>query len=115
MNTHTIDAKGKKLGRLSTEIAVLLMGKDKPAFARNVVANVSVQVVNAEQIDIPDTKKEKKEYKHYSGYPGGLRHEKMKEALDKKGIAEVIRTTVMGMLPKNKLRSKMIRNLHITS
>lgn len=115
MKNHTIDAKGKKLGRLATEIAILLMGKDTPEFAKNIVPNVKVTVTNASEIDIPEPKKESKNYKHYSGYPGGLRHEKMKEALDKKGIAEVIRVTVNGMLPKNKLRSKMINNLSVTN
>ena len=112
---HTIDATGKKLGRLSTEIAVLLMGKNTPAFAKNIVPVVEVVVTNASKMDIADVKKEKMNYKWYSGFPGGLRFEKLKEALDKKGPEEVLRRTVYGMLPTNKLRRKMIQNLKVSA
>ncbi len=110
---HTIDASNRKLGRVASEVAILLMGKNTPNFAKNIVADVKVVVMNASKLDIPETKKETKEYKLYSGYPGGLRHVKMKDALNKKGIAEVFRKTVYGMLPTNKLRSKMIKNLTV--
>lgn len=111
---HTIDATNKKLGRVSTEIAVLLMGKNTPEFARNVVPNVEVVVTNASKINIDTNKKETAAYKWYSGYPGGLRDEKLKDALAKKGYGEVLRRTVHGMLPSNKLRAKMIKNLTIS-
>lgn len=112
---HTIDATGKKLGRLSSEIAILLMGKNTPAFAKNIVPVVEVVVTNASKMDIADSKKENMSYKWYSGFPGGLRFEKLKEALSKKGPEEVLRRTVYGMLPTNKLRSKMIKNLKISA
>lgn len=114
MITHTIDAANKKLGRVASEVAILLMGKDTPAFAKNIVPNVKVVVSNASMLDISEDKKVNMEYKHYSGYPGGLRYEKLDDALTKRGVEEVVRRTVYGMLPTNKLRSKMIKNLLVT-
>ncbi len=111
---YTIDAKGRSLGRIAAEAAAILMGKNNPSFQRNKLFSVEVSVVNASQIAISEKKKEEKEYRFYSGYPGGLRFEKLKDALVKKGNAEVVRRTVSGMLPKNKLRAKMIKNLKIT-
>ncbi len=113
MKTHTIDATNKKLGRLSTEVAVLLMGKDTPKFSKNTVADVQVIVTNTKAMDIPDFKKDTQGYKWYSGFPGGLRFEKLKDAILKKGHGEVLRRTVYGMLPTNKLRRRMIQNLVI--
>jgi len=110
---HTIDAKGRPLGRVASEVAKLLIGKDTVEFQRNTMPEVEVTVTNANQIAISDKKKEEKEHAIYSGYPGGLRHEKLKDSLSKKGIGEVLRRTVSGMLPKNKLRSKMIKNLKV--
>ncbi len=113
MKTHTIDASQKKLGRLASEIAHILMGKDTPEFSKNTVANVQVIVTNSAQMDIPDFKKDVQGYKWYSGFPGGLRFEKLKDAILKKGHGEVLRRTVYGMLPINKLRRRMIQNLVI--
>jgi len=110
---HTIDAKGKPLGRVASEIAKLLIGKDTVEFQRNTMPDVEVTVTNASQIAISEKKKEEKEYAMYSGYPGGLKQVKLKDSLAKKGIGEVLRKTVSGMLPKNKLRSKMIQNLKV--
>jgi large subunit ribosomal protein L13 len=108
---YLIDAKDKKLGRVATEAAHILMGKNTTSFARNKVAPVDLTITNVSLIDISEKKKEEMEYKWYSGYPGGLRFEKLKEALLKKGSKEVLRRTISGMLPKNKLRSVMIKNL----
>lgn len=111
MKKHTIDATGKKLGRIASEAARLLIGKDSTEFARNIAPSVTVEVINASKMDISEKKKTEKEYAIYSGFPGGLRHEKLGTSLEKKGIREVLRKTVDGMLPKNKLRSIMIKNL----
>ena len=111
---YTIDATNKKLGRVSSEIAILLMGKNSVDFARNVIPNIEVTITNASKINIDTNKKETAAYKWYSGYPGGLRDEKLKDALAKKGYGEVLRRTVYGMLPSNKLRSRMIKNLTIS-
>jgi large subunit ribosomal protein L13 len=111
---YTIDAKDKKLGRVATEAAALLIGKNLTTFKRNAVPDVQVEVINAASLDIAEKKREQKAYPWFSGYPGGLRFEKFKDALEKKGIGDILRRTVDGMLPKNKLRSRMIKNLTIT-
>jgi len=108
---YSIDAKNRKLGRVASEAAHILMGKSTTDFSRNTVAPVELTITNVSQIDIPEKRKDEKEYKWYSGYPGGLRMEKLKDALIKKGTREVLRKTIFGMLPKNKLRKVMIKNL----
>jgi len=110
---YTIDAKNQKLGRVAAEAAKLLIGKNSTNFKRNVVPDVEVEVINASALDIALKKQEQKKYPWYSGYPGGLRFEKLKDALKEKGIQDVLRRTVDGMLPKNKLRARMIKNLTI--
>jgi large subunit ribosomal protein L13 len=114
MKKYTIDAKGMKLGRLAADAAKLLMGKNLTDFARNAAPDVEVLVVNASKINITDKKKISESFTYYSGYPGGLRKESLDSALEKKGIAEVLRKTINGMLPKNKLRSQMIKKLKVT-
>jgi len=109
----TIDATNKKLGRLAGEIAVILMGKDSPDFRKERVAQREVEVINASKLDIDEKKLSMKKYKSYSGYPGGLREETMKNMVSRKGNAEALKIAVYGMLPKNKLRSQMIKNLFI--
>lgn len=110
---YEIDAKNKKLGRIATEAASLLMGKNLTSFAKNVTPNAEVVIINAAQISITEKKKSEKIYSHHTGYPGGIKHQKLDEMLTKKGIKEVMRKTVMGMLPKNKLRAVMIKNLTV--
>ncbi len=114
MTKYTIDAAGKKLGRVASEAASILMGKNRTDFAKNIVPEVEVVIENASQLDISAKKKEEKEYRYYSGYPGGLRFESLKALLEKKGIKEVMRKTVYGMLPTNKLRKDMIKNLSVS-
>lgn len=108
---HTIDAKGKKLGRVAQEAAAILMGKNDPSFERNKLSDVKVTILNASQADISAEKLENKEYERYSGYPGGLVYEKMKRTVEKHGYGEVFRYAVMGMLPANRLADKMMKNL----
>ncbi len=109
---HVIDAKNKKLGRLATEIAMALMGKNDPAFERNVIDSGTVTITNASQVRI-DGDKMDKEYLRYSGYPGGLIAEKREALLKRKGISEIIRLTVKNMLPKNKHQKKLLLKLVI--
>jgi large subunit ribosomal protein L13 len=111
---HTIDAKDKKLGRLASQVAVLLMGKNTPEFQRNIVADVKVHVTNASKLKIDPKKIEDKEYAFYSGYPGGLKMKAAKTIIKNKGVSEIFKEAVYGMLPTNKLRSKMIKNLIIS-
>ncbi len=111
-STYTIDATGKVLGRLATEIAVLLRGKNKPDFRPNKDLGDSVIVKNIEKIRISGKKFEKKIYYRHSGYLGGLKETPLKKIWEK-NPGEVLRKAVFGMLPKNKLRAKQIRRLKI--
>lgn len=111
---HTIDAKDKALGRVATAAAVFLMGKDDPAFQRNVAPNVKVKILNASKAKISQKKMQEKTYQNYSGYPGGRKVFTMEKLIEKKGYEEVFRKAVRGMLPSNKLRAVMMKNLIIT-
>ncbi len=114
MKSHTIDATNKRLGRIASEAASKLIGKDSSDFARNKAPNVEVHIINASKIKIGEKKRNQKEYAQYSGYPGGLRYEKMEDVIEKKGFREILKRAVDGMLPKNKLRAKMIKRLKIS-
>lgn len=107
---HKIDAQGKILGRLATEIAVLLRGKQKPDFVLNQNMGDFVTVINVDKIKTSGKKIEQKKYYHHTGYLGGLKSESLK-VLFKKDPGEVLRRAVFGMLPKNKLRAKWIKKL----
>lgn len=111
---HTIDATGKTLGRTATKVASILMGKDTTSYAPNIVPKVTVKLTNVGKAKVDPRKMDEKTYKRYSGYPGGLREDSMKHVVSRKGYAEVFRTAVYGMLPKNKLRDRFIKNLIIT-
>ena len=110
---HIIDATGKPLGRLASEIAYILRGKTNPNFAPNKTGTDSVLLKNADKVKITGNKLETKVYHHYTGYIGGLKSVPMGKMIAKKGIEEVIKKTVWGMLPKNKLRAQMIKELKI--
>ena len=109
-----IDASGKVLGRLASEIAVALRGKDKPSFRPYLVMGDKVIVNNASKIVITGNKLEQKTYYHHTGYLGHLKAEKLKDVMAK-NPAEVLRRAVWGMLPKNKLRDRLIKNLTISN
>lgn len=115
MTKQVIDAQNKKLGRVATEVATILMGKDKPTFERNTVADVQVEVINASKMDMNETKKQDKYYKTHSGYPGGQKVETLDKLIDRKGYEEVLKRAVKGMLPDNKLKAKMLINITITA
>lgn len=111
---HNIDAKGIVLGRLASQIAGLLRGKGKVSFLPHVDGGDEVSVYNLEQIKITGNKLEQKVYHRHSGYPGGLKEISMK-ALFTKDPCLVFKKAVWNMLPKNKLRSKMIIRLKLYS
>lgn len=111
---YKIDASGKKLGRVASQAAILLLGKDQPDFSKNVVAPVKVEINNASKLDIDAKKLEDKKYTRYSGYPSGLKTENMAEIINKKGYTEIIKKAVYGMIPGNKLRDKRMSNLVIS-
>lgn len=108
---HTIDAKDRSIGRVAGEVAILLMGKNSASFAKNKVAPAEVEVTNASKVKIDEKKLKSKKYKRFSGYPGGLKEETLSHLLERKGYSEALRIAVYGMLPKNKLRDRMIKNL----
>ncbi|MES3004702.1 MAG: 50S ribosomal protein L13 [Patescibacteria group bacterium] len=111
---YTLDAANKRVGRVATEATVLLMGKNTPEYARNTIPNVTVEIINTSKALIADTKMDQKTYSRYSGYPGGLKQPSMKQVIAKKGYSEIFKEAIYGMLPKNKLRSRMLNNLIIT-
>jgi large subunit ribosomal protein L13 len=113
MRTHTIDATGKRLGKVATEAATVLMGKDQTDFAKHTVTPVTVTIENASKLDIPEHKK-KEIYQSYSGYPSGRKVETLERLGTRLGYSEVVRRTVKGMLPKNKLQAVMMKNLIVT-
>jgi large subunit ribosomal protein L13 len=110
---YTIDAKGGKIGRIAAKAAHILTGKNLTSYARNTFPNVSVVIENTSKLDIPEKKLTEKVYKRYSGYPGGLYEKSMGQIIEKKGKGAVLRTAILGMLPKNKLKAQMIKNLII--
>lgn len=113
-NKITIDAAGKRLGRLASDIAVLLNGKNDPGYMPNRAPDISVEVVNASAMQITEKKKSEKRYVRYTGYPGGLRKQTLADLAEKKGYAEVLRKAVYGMIPSNRLRKVKMKLLSIT-
>lgn len=110
----TIDATNKKIGRVAQEAAMILMGKDSPMYEANIVTTEGVHIINASKADISEKKKKEKEYKWFTGYPSGLKTRSMNEMLEKRGVEEIYRKAIMGMLPKNRLRAQMIKKLKIS-
>ena len=111
--TITIDASERTLGRVASEVAVVLLGKTKPTFERNVYSGLPVKVINASKIRITPKKLEGIYHTRYSGIPGGLRILKGTETAAKKGMKELVRLATYQMLPGNKLRRTMMKNLTI--
>ncbi len=110
---HTIDAKGKSLGRVATEVAVILLGKNTASVKKNAVAEVTVRVINASGLVIADKKMVQMTYHSHSGYPGSDRADKLKDVIAKKGYGEAVKRAVKGMLPGNTLRDKRMKNLTV--
>lgn len=109
---YIFDAENQSLGRMATEIAMALRGKNQPSFQPNVAPDVRIIVNNASKVALNDSQLER-EYKRYSGYPGGLKHETREHVIDRKGYREVFEKAVYGMLPNNRLRAIMMKNLII--
>lgn len=111
-NWHLIDVKDQILGRQAVVIAHKLMGKGKAYFANNMDCGDYVVVINAKDVVTTGKKDLQKKYTNYSGYPGGLRTRTLKE-VKAQNPTEVITHAVGGMLPKNKLRAKMLKRLYV--
>ena len=109
---HLVDAEGKVLGRLATELAKILRGKNKPIYTPHVDTGDFVIVVNAGKVALTGKKMKDKIYYHHTGYPGGIREMSAEKLLAKKPT-EMIRIAVKGMLPKNSLGRQMIQKLKI--
>lgn len=109
----TIDAAGRTLGRVASEVAMSLMGKTKPTFERNVYSGFPVKVTNASKLSITAKKLDEIYHTRYSGMRGGLRVLKGTETMEKKGLKELIKLATFQMLPDNKLRRIMMKNLKI--
>jgi large subunit ribosomal protein L13 len=109
---YVIDAEGKTLGRLATQIADALRGKRKPEYTPHCDTGDFVVVVNAEKIVVTGNKLREKRYWRHSGYPGGIRSRTLEEEL-KRRPEEVIRRAVRGMLPRNRLARRQLTKLKI--
>lgn len=110
---YTIDANGKRLGRVATEAASVLLGKNSPDFTKNTAAAVSVKITNASKLDISESRAGEI-FQTYSGYPGGRKEETLGHLAARRGYGEVVRRVVGGMLPKNKLHKVRMKNLEVT-
>lgn len=110
--THTIDASGKILGRLATEVATILMGKNKPNYVPYLDVGDFVVVTNASKIKLTGKKMQDKKYVRHSGYPGGLKVETFGKII-KRRPEYVIEHAVKGMLPHNKLGKQMVKKLKV--
>ena len=109
---HVIDAEGQTLGRLATEIARLLRGKNKPQYTPHVDTGDFVVVVNAEKIVVTGRKAEQKVYYRHTGYPGGLKETSYETMLERKPT-EILRKAVRGMMPRTRLGRQQLRKLKI--
>lgn len=108
-----IDASGRTLGRVASEAAVYLMGKHLASFERNVYSGSPVKIINASKIKITNKKLESIYHTRYSGLPGGLKVMTAKYTIEKKGMKELLKLSIDRMLPSNKLRKTMLKNLTI--
>ena len=109
---YVVNAEGKVLGRLASELAKILRGKHKPAYTPHVDTGDFVVVVNAGKVRLTGKKMKDKIYYHYTGYPGGIKEMSAEKLLAKKPT-EMIRMAVQGMLPKNSLGRQMLRKLKV--
>jgi len=107
-----IDAEGRILGRMATEVADLIRGKRKPQFTSHLDTGDFVVIVNAEKIKVSGRKLEQKKYYSHSGYPGGIKEETLKDLLERKP-EEVIKKAVWGMIPKGKLGRALYKKLKV--
>jgi len=109
---HVVDASGKVLGRLATQVASLLMGKHKPIFSRNLDTGDFVVVINADKVRVTGNKAKQKVYYRHSGYPGGLKSITL-EKMMQTNPTRVIEYAVKGMLPHNRLGASMRKKLRV--
>lgn len=109
---YVVDAEGKTLGRVASQVATVLRGKNKPTFTPHIDCGDYVIVINAEKVEVTGKKRKEKVYKHHTGYPGGLRETTFDKLIEKKP-EEIIRHAVKGMMPKGKLGRQMYKKLKV--
>jgi large subunit ribosomal protein L13 len=109
---YVVDAEGKTLGRLASQVAAILRGKHKPTFTPHVDNGDFVIIVNAEKIVLTGKKMSQKVYRHHSGYPGGLKEITAKDLLNRRPT-RALELAIKGMLPHNRLGRKMFRKLKV--
>lgn len=110
---YKIDVTGKKLGRVASEIASILIGKASPDFQKNQIADVKVEVLNASKMSITEKKARTKVYTNYSGFPGGLKKRTLEEVATKNGYTEVLEKAISGMIHNTRLKKDCLKNLII--
>jgi large subunit ribosomal protein L13 len=109
---YVVDAEGKHLGRLATEIVRVLRGKNKPQYTPHVDVGDFIVVVNADRVAVTGRKAEQRVYRRHSGYPGGMKETSYEQMLARKPT-EVLRKAVYGMMPKTRLARKQFKKLKI--
>ena len=114
MKPYTIDATGKTIGRIASDASRALLGKNSVEYTRNRTAGVLVKIENAKDAKVSDKKKVQTKFTRYTGYPGGLKTVSLGQLIEKKGKSMAITKAVYGMLPKNKLRTKIMKQLTVT-
>ncbi len=112
-NWVIVDADSKVLGRLSTEVAMILRGKRKPGYTPHVDCGDNVIVINADKIQMTGKKWTDKVFVRHTGYPGGQRYETPSEVKNRKSSTILVERAVRGMLPKNRLGRELFRNLYV--
>ncbi len=110
--TYLFDAKGKVLGRMATEIARVLSGRDRVDYTPHIDAGATVVVINAAQVKVTGNKELDKKYYRHTGYSGGIKSISVGDQREK-DASKIIEHAVKGMLPKNKIANRMIRRLHV--
>lgn len=110
---YVIDAEGKVLGRLATEVARRLRGKHKPIYTPHMDTGDHIIVINAEKVRLTGNKMDGKKYYRHSEYPGGLKSKTAREEIEGRFPERVIESAVRGMIPKNPLGRQMFRKLHV--
>lgn len=111
---YVIDAQGKPLGRLASEVAKILRGKNKPQYTPHVDVGDYVIIINAEKVVLTGNKLDQKYFRHHSGHPGGLKEVKYRDLMQKHPD-RIMESAVKGMLPKNSLGRAMIKKLNVYS
>lgn len=109
---HVVDAAGKPLGRMASEIANVLRGKHKPTYSPHLDLGDHIIVINAEKVHLTGKKRQQKLYYSYSGYPGGLKSSTLQNEI-KKNPAKIVTRAVRGMLPHNRLGRKLLKKLKV--